>query len=321
MSTTRFMFPPNHFVKVNDCIMTHRFPTCFRAAAAMLCLMSWAVFGGVTTPATAAEPAALRVMSFNIRYGNAADGENRWSNRKEAVVKTIEAFAPDLLGTQETLRFQRDYLAEQMPQYENVGVGRVDGKFEGEMMALFFRKDRFEKLEEGHFWLSESSEKVGSISWDSSLPRMATWVRLQDKKQPNAPKLLFINTHFDHVGVVARNESAKLIRSKANELARGASIIVTGDFNAGEASEPYRFLFGEIDGEPSPLVDSLRSLRPERGQEEGTFSGFVAANQKGARIDWIGMSRDLKVTAAEIDRTETDGRTPSDHFPVTAVVH
>lgn len=278
------------------------------------------MLGGGAMPASADESGSLRVMSFNIRYGNAADGDNRWSNRKEAVVKTIEAFSPDLLGTQETLRFQRDYLAEQLPQYESVGVGRVDGKFEGEMMALFFRKDRFEKLEEGHFWLSESPEKVGSVSWDSSLPRMATWVRLQDKKQPDAPKLLFINTHFDHVGVVARNESAKLIRSKASELARGASIIVTGDFNAGEASEPYEFLFGKIDGEQSPLVDSLRSVRPDRGQEEGTFSGFVATNRKGARIDWIGVSRDLKVTSAEIDRTEKDGRTPSDHFPVTAIV-
>jgi endonuclease/exonuclease/phosphatase family metal-dependent hydrolase len=127
---------------------------------------------------------AIRVMSFNIRYGTAADAENHWDKRKEFLLETIQNFDPDLLGTQETLAFQRDYLAEKLAGYGYLGIGRDDGMEQGEMMALYYRKDRFEKLDGGHFWLSETPEKIGSKSWDSSLPRMATWVKLKDLKNP-----------------------------------------------------------------------------------------------------------------------------------------
>ena len=120
-------------------------------------------------------------MSFNIRYGTAQDGVNQWDKRQGWVVETIRAFAPDLLGTQETLGFQRDFLAMSLADYEGLGVGRDDGAEKGEMMALFYRRDRFEKLDGGHFWLSESPAEVGSKSWDSSLPRMVTWVKLRQR--------------------------------------------------------------------------------------------------------------------------------------------
>ena len=259
----------------------------------------------------------VRVISFNIRYGTAKDGDNHWDRRKERVIESIEAFSPDLLGTQETLGFQRDYLAENLPGYEVLGVGRDDGGDKGEMMALYFRKDRFEKLDSGHFWLSETPDKVGSKSWDSSLPRMATWVKLRDKQAAAAQPILFINTHFDHIGKQARLESARLVRRKAEELGKGSSVIITGDFNAGEDSDPYQALFGD----DSPLFDSYRKAHPERTEDEGTFSGFKATNRSGARIDWIGVSRDWKVVEAQIDRTEHEGRTPSDHYPVTALLN
>src|SRR5437660_4595583 len=135
-----------------------------------------------TSNSHAAEPAPpVRVMTFNIRYGTAADGENHWDKRKEFLVQTIKAFDPDLLGTQETLGFQRDYLAQNLSGFGVVGVGRDDGKEQGEMMALYYRQARFEKTAEGHFWLSETPETAGSKSWDSSLPRMLRWVKLQDK--------------------------------------------------------------------------------------------------------------------------------------------
>jgi endonuclease/exonuclease/phosphatase family metal-dependent hydrolase len=263
----------------------------------------------------------LRVMSYNIRYGTAPDGENHWERRKEFLVATIRAFSPDLLGTQETLSFQRDYLAEHMPEYEVLGVGREDGKERGEMMAVFWRKDRFEVIDSGHFWLSETPEIPGSKSWDSSLPRMVTWVKLRDRLAESKPPIVWFNTHFDHRGAVARRQSARLVRQKLEELGKDCSLIVTGDFNAAESSEAYRILFGiSEDGRASALVDTFRVAVPVSGLEEGTFSGFNVRNVTGPRIDWIGCSRDWEVLKAGIDRTARDGKTPSDHFAVYAVL-
>jgi endonuclease/exonuclease/phosphatase family metal-dependent hydrolase len=281
------------------------------AAAALFLLTS------TTSPSVAAD--AVRVMTFNIRYGTAADGENHWDKRKEWLVQTIKAFDPDLLGTQETLGFQRDFLAQNLSGYGVLGVGRDDGKEQGEMMALYYRQSRFEKSAEGHFWLSETPERAGSKSWDSSLPRMVTWVKLQEKKAGAQP-IMFFNTHFDHRGPKARLESARLIRSRVEELSQGSSVIVTGDFNSGEGSPPYKALFDAKDGHDSPIVDCYRIAHPQRAENEGTATGFKASSTKGNRIDWIGASRDWKIVSAEIDRTEREGRTPSDHFPVKAVI-
>ncbi|HEV7278723.1 MAG TPA: endonuclease/exonuclease/phosphatase family protein [Pirellulaceae bacterium] len=269
---------------------------------------------------SAAPEKAVRVMSFNIRYGSANDGENRWDLRKDFVVDTIEAFDPDLLGTQETLLFQRQFLEENLDGYEAWGVGREDGKEAGEQTTLFYKTERFERLDAGHFWLSETPETPGSKSWDSSLPRMASWVKLRDRQDADAKPLLFVNTHFDHRGAEARRQSAKLIREQVGKLGEGSRVVLTGDFNAGEASPPYVALFGETNGEASPLRDTYRLAHPDRRDDEGSFSSFVAGAKQGARIDWIGASSDFAVHSAAIDRTERDGRTPSDHFPVTAVL-
>lgn len=273
-------------------------------------------------------PKPLRIMSFNIRYGTANDGENHWMNRRDFVVQTIQQFAPDLLGTQETLAFQKDYLKEQLPDFEAIGVGRVDGQQDGEMMAVFYRKSRFEKIAEGHFWLSETPDQIGSKSWDSSLPRMVTWVTLRDLDQPGSKPIAFLNTHFDHRGSQARLESAKLLRQMIYERFADMSIIVTGDFNTEEASPPYNKLFaqlaeaeGKLPAGHSPVIDSFRAAHPQQTDHEGTFSGFNSAITTGPRIDWIGVSRDFTVISGEIDRTALNGRTPSDHFPINAVVH
>lgn len=260
----------------------------------------------------------LRVMSFNIRYGTANDGENHWEKRKDFVVDTVRAFNPELLGTQETLGFQRDYLAEHLSGYEAVGVGRDHGDERGEMTAVLFRKERFEKLAAGHFWLSETPDVPGSKSWDTSLTRMVTWLKLKDRKATPPSEIYFFNTHFDHRGQLARQESARLIRRKIAELAGSAPTVVTGDFNAGEGSPPYQALFTE-DG-PVKLLDSFRVAHPQRGASEGTFSSFQSTDTQGERIDWIALSPGWTVKSAEIDRTQREGRTPSDHFPVTAVL-
>jgi endonuclease/exonuclease/phosphatase family metal-dependent hydrolase len=272
-------------------------------------------------PATKVPGAApVRVMSFNIRYGTAKDGENAWDKRKEFLAQTVAAFDPDLLGTQETLAFQRDFLAAKLPGYAALAAGRDDGKDAGEMAAVFYRKDRFEKLDGGHFWLSETPERPGSKGWDAQLPRVATWVKLKDRRAPDGEPVLFLNAHLDHRGEKARAESARLIRTKLAELGKGCRLVVTGDFNAGEGSPPYAALFGKLGDQPSPVADTFRAAHPARGKQEGTFTGFKVDATGGGRIDWIGCSRDWDVRLAGIDRTSRGGRTPSDHFPVTAVL-
>lgn len=283
--------------------------------------VGFALLCATPSPGTAADGDGqpVRVLSYNIRYGTAQDGENHWDHRRDALVAAIRACDPDLLGTQESLGFQRDFLAKNLPDYAVLGVGRDDGKEAGEMMALYYKTSRFERLDGGHFWYSETPEVAGSRGWDAALPRMVTWVKLRDRKAPSAPPILFANTHFDHRGAEARLQSARLLRSRLSELGSGCSIVLTGDFNSGEDSAPYRALFGESAGSPaSPVKDAYRVAHPTPGAEEGTFSGFSATRAKGARIDWIGASADWTVVSATIDRTSRDGRTPSDHFAVIA---
>lgn len=263
-------------------------------------------------PGVSAE-GAVRVMSYNIRYANASDGENAWDHRKDFLAETVKAFNPDLLGTQETLARQRDDLAARLDGYTVFAAGRDDGREAGEMMAVFYRTARFEKLDGGHFWLSETPDVAGSKSWDSSLPRMVTWLKLRDRTDPSVP-IAFFNTHFDHRGPKARAESAHLLHKRLTELGKGCRIIVTGDFNSGEGSEPYRTLFG------GSLLDAYRRAHPSKASGEGTTTGFRAGASSGARIDWIGGSPDWEVEEAGIVRAARDGRTPSDHHAVTAVL-
>lgn len=276
------------------------------------------VLGFVSPPLD--EPAELKVMSFNIRYGSAGDGDNAWEHRKEFLVETIESFSPDLLGTQETLGFQRDVLATLLPNYTPFAAGRDDGGEQGEMMAVFYRTDRFEVIDRGHFWLSETPDQPGSTSWDSSLPRMVTWLKLRDLQTPDAPPIAFFNTHFDHRGEVARLESARLLRRMIASLAPNARVVVTGDFNCGEGSPPYQAFFVDDSGTGPRLIDTYRAAHPDRGPEEGTYSGFRSDATRGPRIDWIACSTDWEIDAASIDRTSRNGQTPSDHFPVTAIL-
>jgi endonuclease/exonuclease/phosphatase family metal-dependent hydrolase len=275
---------------------------------------------GILASAQTVSDKPVRVMSFNIRYGTAQDGDNHWDKRKEFLADTLDSFEPDLLGTQETLAFQRDFISQKMQGFEAFSAGRDDGKEAGEMAALFYRKDRFEKLSGGHFWLSETPDIIGSKGWDAALPRIATWVKLRDRQSTLTSEILFLNTHFDHRGVQARENSARLIRDKIGEVGSGCRIVITGDFNAGVGSDPYLQLFGESGSTPSVVVDTFLFGTSAGGNASGTFSGFRADNVKGPRIDWIACSRDWEVRLAGIDRTARDGRTPSDHFPVTAVL-
>jgi endonuclease/exonuclease/phosphatase family metal-dependent hydrolase len=271
------------------------------------------------SPPRDAAGAPLRVMSFNVRFGTAEDGPNRWELRRELLVCTIRKFDPDLLGVQEALDFQCDELAKELSGYAFHGAGREDGQRRGEFSGIYFKRNRFERLGAGHFWLSERPDNAGSRNWDAELTRMASWVKLQDLKVRGAAPLLFVNTHWDHIGKKARFESAKVIRRKIRQLHPQGSVVIVGDFNAREDDEEYAELLRAADDDGPRYVDAYRALHPERMTDEASFHGFKGGKE-GSRIDWIFHSHDLKATEATIDRTNEDGRYPSDHYPVTAVL-
>lgn len=259
---------------------------------------------------------SLRVMTFNVRNSGADDGENSWPHRRDYLIEVIREFSPDLLGTQEVLPDQVDFLAARLDDYTLVGVGRDDGKRRGEFSAALFKKGRFEALDSGTFWLSETPEVPGSKSWDSALPRIVTWVRLRDRESP-ARELLWLNTHWDHRGRQARIESGKIIRRWIDQHAGNAVVLVTGDLNVNEDHAGVQAMLAE-EGVPR-LADLYRQAHPDAQPEESTFGGFRGTTT-GKRIDFILGSAELRVTDADIVRASRDGRYPSDHYPVTAVV-
>lgn len=301
------VFPQTAFQQT---LLTRRFRRLVFRGAMLLLLLASPAFAAVTL---AAESGELRVMSFNIRFGTANDGENKWPARRELVVETIKRYTPDLLGTQETLPFQASYIGQQLPEYTYVGWSR-DANPDGEQCGIFYLSERFEQLDAGQFWLSENPAEKFSKSWDSSLPRVATWVVLKDRRAADAEPLFFLNTHFDHRGQVARLEAAKLILQQVNELRGDKPVIITGDFNCDQGSAPYQAITSD-----GLLVDTYRARYPEKQENEGTFNGFkgTAGN---ARIDWVLASKPLVVREATIDRYHVEQRYPSDHFPVTAIL-
>jgi endonuclease/exonuclease/phosphatase family metal-dependent hydrolase len=255
-------------------------------------------------------------MTFNIRYGTAGDGENAWPKRKGLVSETIEKFQPDLLGTQEVLAFQADYLSEHLSDHGFVGVGRDDGKRQGEMSAIWYRKSRFKPLDSGTFWLSETPSEVGSKSWDAALPRVATWVKLHDEQA--SKDVVFLNTHWDHIGNRARTESGKIIHTWMGEKAANLPTIITGDFNVNEDHPGLAALMAS-ETDSLKFYDVFRRVHPEAAEDEASFGGFTGRT-KGRRIDFILASPAFTPIEATIDRTNQDGRYPSDHYPVTAVL-
>jgi endonuclease/exonuclease/phosphatase family metal-dependent hydrolase len=279
--------------------------------AAIACAVS--LVAGVRAE-VATTPAPVKVMSFNIRYATAADGENAWEHRRGFVLETIRTFAPDLLGAQEVLAGPAAFLREGLPGYGFHGVGRDDGSVAGEFAPVFWRKTRFERVAGGHFWLSETPDAPGSRGWDAACVRMVSWVTLADR-EAGGRRFLFANTHFDHRGAEARVASARLLDARLRTLAQGAPVVLTGDFNCTEDDPPYAMLVGEAPG----LVDAYRAAHPERTSLERTGAGW-GGERKGSRIDWILHSHGWTTLTAMIDVTNDRGRYPSDHFPVEAVL-
>jgi endonuclease/exonuclease/phosphatase family metal-dependent hydrolase len=269
-------------------------------AALILSLASAASF--------AAEP--VRVMSFNIRYGTAPDGENAWPHRKSMVVDVIEEADPDLLGLQEALRDQLDFLCDELKDYQRVGVGReADGG--GEYSAVLYRRSRFDLSDAGTYWLSDTPEKPGSKTWGNELPRICTWVRLLDRA--SGRRLLYFNTHWDHQSQQARRNSGELMGRRLQEIAHDDEpVIVTGDFNAAPNNPAFMALLEE-----GQLHDTFRKVHPDE-TDVNTFNGF--GRPLGLKIDGVLVTDAWEAKDAAIVRTQVDGRFPSDHFPVTATL-
>ncbi len=269
-------------------------------------------------PIARTEKADLRVMSFNIRINTVFDlRAASWDTRKELLVRTIRNFEPDLLGTQECGEEQGQYLSQNLSGYEFVGVSRYNSRFHIEMCGVFFKSERFRKLEEGHFWLSETPEKPGSMSWGAGYPRMVTWVKLRPT-EPGGSDLYFFNTHLDSESSRARVEAARLLQRQIARIAGGQPVVMTGDFNTGEGTPPYRVLTASAGGS-SRLVDTLRAVDPGREPDEGTRHEF-RGDRRGQRMDWILATDHFAAFDAAIDYTRDGDLFPSDHFPVTAVL-
>ena len=213
------------------------------AAMSMLVLVLAWVGAAAGSHPEGVDELAVKVMSFNVRYGTANDGDDHWLKRRELLLETIQAYGPDLLGTQETLAMQRDWLSERLPKFACWAAGRDDGAEKGEMAAMYWNTDRFAKLDGGHFWLSPTPEQVGSKGWDAALPRIVSWVKLQDKKRPDAVPVYFFNTHFDHRGREARLESARLLRRRVGELAGEGRVLGGGGFYHAPGGPPPPPLF------------------------------------------------------------------------------
>jgi endonuclease/exonuclease/phosphatase family metal-dependent hydrolase len=256
-------------------------------------------------------------MTFNLRVRTILDGPNIWDCRRELVVQRVRAFDPDLLGTQEGLASMEAFLSKQLGDYTFFGVGRSDGKRRGEMCGVFFKTARFELLDGGHFWLSTTPEKPGSRGWGAISPRMVTWVRLRPRD--GGPTFCWFNTHFDAFSGRARTESAKLLRDRMVQVTGLTPYVVTGDFNTGPASVPYRTLLAEPSSTASSPQDVFRVAHPVARRNEGTFHLFTGWTG-GRRIDWILASPHFQTITAEIDRTRGPCGYPSDHFPVTATL-
>lgn len=253
---------------------------------------------------------SLRIASYNLRYANPGDGANAWSQRKDAVNALIRFHAFDVFGTQEGLSEQITDLA-QLDEYAHVGAGRDDGRSSGEYAAIFFRKSRFSALDQGHFWFSTTPD-IPSKGWDARCcNRIAAWVQLRDLH--SGTSFYVFSVHFDHEGVVARQESAKLLLRKVKDIAGDKPVVCVGDFNSTPDTEQM-----------ATMRSSLRDARGHSAAQpygpQATFNGFQWNTAPTERIDYIFVSEAVQVLRYGTLSDSLDQRYPSDHFPVVADV-
>ena len=255
---------------------------------------------------------SFKVITYNIRYDNPKDEENRWDNRKDFLTDQIKFYEPDFLGTQEGLAHQVSFIDSTLTQYKYIGVGRNDGNSEGEFCAIFFNSEKFNLIINSTFWLSETPD-VPSKGWDASLNRICTYGLFENGTTKE--KLWVFNTHFDHRGVQARSNSSRLIIKKIRELNKdNYQIVFMGDLNLEPESEAIRYLSSELTD--TKTADSRVVFGPT-----GTYNGFKFNQPVFRRIDYIFVSKgNVEVVKYAVLSDSKECRYPSDHLPVYAEI-
>jgi endonuclease/exonuclease/phosphatase family metal-dependent hydrolase len=253
------------------------------------------------------QAAPLAVMSFNIRYGTANDGDNHWLKRRDQLFELLREQQADVVGLQEALHGQIEEIVQTVPGYAYVGVGRSDGRLAGEYAAILYRTARLQVRRSDTFWFSDTPGVVKSTSWGNQIERICTWAYFEDRE---GPAFYLYNVHLDHLSQPSRERSVALLLERVKARDPKAPAVVTGDFNAGETNPAAQAML-------ATFKDSFRILHPD-AREVGTFNGFTYGQTGGEKIDFVFVEPGFEVLAAEIVRASRDGRYPSDHFPVTA---
>ena len=247
----------------------------------------------------------VKVMTYNIRYDTPSDSVNQWGKRADKVYALLKKHDPDIIGIQEALHNQVIDLVTNLPAYSFVGVGRDDGKTKGEYSAILYKKSMFSVLRQNTFWLSETTEVVGSKNWDAAITRVATWAAMRDIN--SGEEFFVLNTHFDHIGKEARTKSASIIKSKLESLAQGLPVIVTGDLNCTRQDPPFATLTKK---QGMILID------PVNGNPPGTFCSFKVNSIECRPIDYILHNGDWTSDGYSVINDNDGKHYPSDHLPV-----
>ena len=247
------------------------------------------------------------IISYNIRYDNNWDIENSWKIRRNKISQILVQYSPSIIGIQEGLLNQVQYIDSSLINYDYVGVGRDDGKEKGEFCAIYFDTTRYVLLKNSTFWLSETPDTI-SVGWDAALERICTYGLFKDRITKE--EFLVFNTHFDHIGVVAREKSSELILKRINKINRQSlPVILMGDFNSIPNSSPVKEIKTELSDALQISVEKLQGPR-------GTFNGFNEDLPIEKRIDYI-FTNDLKVLSyTHINDRLNNNRHISDHLPV-----
>lgn len=256
----------------------------------------------------------LNILTFNIRFDNPKDSPNNWTNRKDLVASQLLFHDADVFGVQEALYHQLTDLKERMPGFVFEGTGRDDGKKAGEHSSIFYNTKRFELLGSSTFWLSLTPEVAGSKSWDAAITRVVSWVKLKDKSSRKT--FFFFNTHFDHVGKIARRESAALLLKAVDSIAGKNPSIITGDFNSFPDDEPIKILTDKTN--PTKFLDTKELSLSRHYGPSGTFNAFGNKETDNKPIDYIFVKGNWRVQKHATLSQTWGGRFSSDHFPVMA---
>lgn len=266
-----------------------------------------------TTVGAMAQTAPITLATFNIRYDNPDDDPHTWDNRKDVVANLILFHGFDIFGIQEGLMHQVKDLDERLPHHDFVGVGRDDGGEKGEFTAIFYDKDKFKVLASDTFWLAPETDHPNK-GWDAALPRICTWAKMASVDSDQT--FYVFNTHFDHRGVEARNQSAGLILEKIQEInTESLPVMLTGDFNVGQETEAYQRLSS------APGMKDTFDAAEIVYANNGTTNSFDITKSTDRIIDHIFVSEEIEVRKYGILTDTYHSRFPSDHFPVMAVIY